>query len=622
MHSRQRNRRTYSAEGVLERAPGPPSGSSHNGVKYPMEVIWDDKEQAYLDVPSSNAGLDNSSLEGAVENLSSSLHQNKALKEASPLGWPSNRHEKLSNSHKLSPTYSKPMWEERRERRETEVSEVELMKERFARLLLGEDMSGGGRGVCTALAISNAITNLSASVFGEIWRLEPLSPERKTMWRREMEWLLSVTDHIVELVPTWQTCPDGSSTEVMVSTSRSDLHINLPALRKLDTMLLDLLDTFSEKEFWYTDRATAASDSDSQENLGSLPRREEKWWLPTPRIPVYGLSDESKRRLQQQRESTSQILKAAMAINAQVLSEMEIPDAYLESLPKNGRTSLGEFVHRSLSGEYFSPDALLQSADLSSELAALELANRIEVAIQVWRRKIIEKQLQPVPKDSRFNTKSTWGGLMTNLVSDENKRGTLVDRAETLLLTLKHRFPGLPQTFLDTSKIQYNKDVGQAILESYSRVLESLAFNVTARIDDVLHADAHKNNSSKNLSPPSPPSDCHSLFLTNDSVPVFDEVPASPRNESILKTPSRGKPPTIPINASVKSKVGEQCSVVASPTVESITENMKFESITKQGHLNAVRAVLSKPPLIEVNTWSYAQSLETGKPLHSPPGRD
>lgn len=35
------------------------------------------------------------------------------------------------------------------------------MKERFAKLLLGEDMSGGAKGVCTALAISNAITNLS-----------------------------------------------------------------------------------------------------------------------------------------------------------------------------------------------------------------------------------------------------------------------------------------------------------------------------------------------------------------------------------------------------------------------------------------------------------------------------
>lgn len=33
------------------------------------------------------------------------------------------------------------------------------------------------------------------------------------------------------------------------------------------------------------------------------------------------------------------------------------------------------------------------------------------------------------------------------------------------------------------------KDVGQSILESYSRVMESLAFNIMARIDDVLFVD-------------------------------------------------------------------------------------------------------------------------------------
>lgn len=33
------------------------------------------------------------------------------------------------------------------------------------------------------------------------------------------------------------------------------------------------------------------------------------------------------------------------------------------------------------------------------------------------------------------------------------------------------------------------QDVGQAILESYSRVLESLAFNLMARIEDLLYVD-------------------------------------------------------------------------------------------------------------------------------------
>ena len=44
---------------------------------------------------------------------------------------------------------------------------MELMKERFAKLLLGEDMSGGGKGVSSALALSNAITNL-AGIFSLI----------------------------------------------------------------------------------------------------------------------------------------------------------------------------------------------------------------------------------------------------------------------------------------------------------------------------------------------------------------------------------------------------------------------------------------------------------------------
>lgn len=35
-----------------------------------------------------------------------------------------------------------------------------MMKEKFSKLLLGEDMSGGGKGVCSAVALSNAITNL------------------------------------------------------------------------------------------------------------------------------------------------------------------------------------------------------------------------------------------------------------------------------------------------------------------------------------------------------------------------------------------------------------------------------------------------------------------------------
>lgn len=180
---------------------------------------------------------------------------------------------------------------------------------------------------------------ISATVFGELWRLEPLAPQKKAMWRREMEWLLCVSDSIVELVPSIQQFPGGGTFEVMATRPRSDLYINLPALKKLDAMLLSMLDGFCDTEFCYVDRGIVFGDSgdgDVYGMAGGRPsiRQEDKWWLPCPKLPPSGLSEDARKRLQQCRDCTNQILKAAMAINNSVLAEMEIPRAYLESLPK------------------------------------------------------------------------------------------------------------------------------------------------------------------------------------------------------------------------------------------------------------------------------------------------
>ncbi|TYJ40049.1 hypothetical protein E1A91_A04G113100v1 [Gossypium mustelinum] len=379
-----------------------------------------------------------------------------------------------------------PMDDRKLEKQGSTVSEIELMKERFAKLLLGEDMSGCGNGVCTALAISNAITNLCATLFGQIWRLEPVPLEKKAMWRREMEWFLSVSDHIVELIPSWQTFPDGSKLEVMTCRPRSDLYVNLPALRKLDNMLLEILDSFVDTEFWYVDHGILA-----QEAAGSTPfrkalqRQEEKWWLPVPRVPAGGLDENSRKKLRHRRDCANQILKAAMAINNITLADMEVPESYFESLPKNGRASLGDLIYRYVSSDLFTPECLLDCLDLSSEHQAIEIANRVEASIYLWRRKTNPK---PVNNTSRSSSKSSWD-MVKDLMVDAEKREILADRAESLLLCLKQRYPDLPQTTLDMSKIQYNKDIGKSILESYSRVLESLAFNIVARIDDLLYVD-------------------------------------------------------------------------------------------------------------------------------------
>lgn len=347
------------------------------------------------------------------------------------------------------------------------TSDMELMKERFAKLLLGEDMSGGGKGVSSALALSNAITNLAASVFGEQTKLEPMSAERKLRWRKEVDWLLSVTDYIVEFVPSQQKSQDGTSMEIMVTQQRRDLLMNIPALRKLDAMLIDCLDNFRDQnEFWYISKDADESEKGVQRN--------EKWWLPTVKVPPDGLSDASRKWMQFQKDCVNQVLKASLAINAQILSEMEVPDNYIESLPKNGRASLGDLIYKSITVEFFDPGQFLSTMDLSSEHKVLDLKNRIEASIVIWKRKMYHK-----------DGKSAWGSAVSL-----EKRELFEERAETILLLLKQRFPGLPQSALDISKIQYNRDVGLSILESYSRVLESLANTVMSRIEDVLYADS------------------------------------------------------------------------------------------------------------------------------------
>lgn len=89
-----------------------------------------------------------------------------------------------------------------------------------------------------------------------------------------------------------------------------------------------LHDFEGQNMFWYVSR-----DADESEK-GNAQRKDDKWWLPTVRVPPNGLSEDSSKWLQFQKDSATQVLKTAMAINAQVLMEMEVPEAYIESLPK------------------------------------------------------------------------------------------------------------------------------------------------------------------------------------------------------------------------------------------------------------------------------------------------
>ncbi|KAE9459122.1 hypothetical protein C3L33_08974, partial [Rhododendron williamsianum] len=400
--------------------------------------------------------------------------------------------------------------------------DVEPMQERYAKLLLGEDITGGREGLSASLSLSNAITNLAASVFGELWRLEPLPEERKSKWRTEMDWLLTPTKYMVELVPSKRIGANGQTTEIMTPKPRADIQANLPALQKLDSMLIETLDSMVSAEFWYTEGGSWAEGR--SQRTSSM----RSWLVPLPQLPITGLSQNERAKMLNLGKVVHQIYKAAKSINETVLLQLPVPTLIKDALPKasnfffnaydihtyipiyvhflfsllsvlslltiffytclqSGKESLGEELYRILSVDSQPVGQMLNSLNLKSEHSAIETINRLEAAVFAWKEKVTKQnggKSSPVQKAWSFKT---------NLILEPEKIEVLMDKAEALIQLLRTIYPNLPQTFLEVVKIQYGRDVGHSILEAYSRVLRNLAFKILSRIRDILQEDVLRN---------------------------------------------------------------------------------------------------------------------------------
>ena len=99
----------------------------------------------------------------------------------------------------------------------------------------------------------------------------------------------------------------------MVTKPRSDIQMNIPALRKLEAMLFECMDSFVDTEFWYAERGMAESDKNLYNSNNSNPRQKEKWWLPAPRVPEGGLTGDTKKKLQHQKDSVKCIAQVTHA---------------------------------------------------------------------------------------------------------------------------------------------------------------------------------------------------------------------------------------------------------------------------------------------------------------------
>lgn len=157
------------------------------------------------------------------------------------------------------------------------------------------------------------------------------------------------------------------------------------------------------------------------------------------------------------------------------------------------------------------------------------------------------------------------------------------------------------------------QDVGFAILESYSRVLESLAYALTNRIEDVLYADSISRDPS--------------LAITKMRAPPSREHSPSPRSSG-MSTPS---------DLELEKEPEKVSSAAGTPTSNSVTLsdvmgwNMKqvdsgiktcnsplsLEDIFKDE--NNEKTLTKSPNVATVKKISYIDKVESG--LRSPTSR-
>lgn len=95
-------------------------------------------------------------------------------------------------------------------------------------------------------------------------------------------------------------------------------------------------------------------------------------------------------------------------------------------------------------------EEVLHSLNLKSEHRALEVINRLEAAAFAWKEMMLERCNNKSP------VRTSWS-LMKDSLSEMDKVEFLLNQTESLIQEIKTKFPKLPQTFLDVTKVQYGK---------------------------------------------------------------------------------------------------------------------------------------------------------------------
>ncbi|GJQ10618.1 hypothetical protein GpartN1_g2409.t1 [Galdieria partita] len=342
--------------------------------------------------------------------------------------------------------------------------EIEMWKARYAEMTLAVDSSGNPE-KSRALILSKRIENLHAGTFGEFKKLEPLDSKALEMWNRELHVLYDTLDNIVIQQPAQKVLEDGTTIEIMVKAKRPDIASYLPRLQELDKLLQDL---FSSLDCL---RGIVTYESCSKSS-----QKAEQWWVYEPVLPRSGLSPEIVWFLTELERKSRNIWLECRQVNEAVIAKMNVPEAFVTSLPKKAKEVLGDDLEVNMSNPYFNVEKFLKEKKIWNESNAYQTVSKLEKAVCIWKTKMDE------------GMKAKWTLRRDRI----QKYSVLLRRADAAIRVLKTRFPYMLQTELEQSKIFHNTEIGKAGLEVYSRVLESRAGILADRVSYLLKKASQK----------------------------------------------------------------------------------------------------------------------------------
>ncbi|KAK4532974.1 hypothetical protein CCYA_CCYA14G3831 [Cyanidiococcus yangmingshanensis] len=343
-----------------------------------------------------------------------------------------------------------------------------------------------------ALQLSHAIVNLHAGTFGEFKRLEPLPVQAASRWSMEIDFLLSPCEQIMVRTPVRRQLADGTSVEVLESRLRPDIEEYLPRLRGMDQAIREMLRSFRE-----------LSGTLNYEPTGT---RGPQWWLEQPQIPPGGLPPGVRALLQRNFQEAADIRHLARDVNERVLRSLPCPAREYAcscfgydlteatggwSLTPRRRPAarvrdvLGPELHEALSrNPAFSAVAYARSAvlGLSSDTVLPSWIEADDINERLTR---LVEQLERAEflyrvKIDRLNQAGRFGAPWRREKLERYYAARR--RCERGAHALREVFTGIGHTTRDQCAIRYNVDVGSAILEAYSRVLEHRAAAICKRI--------------------------------------------------------------------------------------------------------------------------------------------